>query len=108
MEDRLGQLESQKKEKAKEFLGGILTDLKHEKFQPIQSYLYNVYLHFKDPEIQGALKTNGRLYATKEMGFRHFGNETLMIAGSQDSELSDLLKEVKVNLLRLRESMGGF
>ncbi|MBK8204482.1 MAG: hypothetical protein IPK68_19995 [Bdellovibrionales bacterium] len=108
LEDRLGQLESQRKEKAKEFLGGIPTDLMHEKFQPIQSYLYNVYLHFKDPEIQSAFKNKWEALRTKEM-FRQFWKwYTLMIAGSQDSELKRmLLKEIESELVETEGSQWG-
>jgi hypothetical protein len=105
LEDRLGQIESQRKEKAKEFLGGIPTDLMHEKFQPIQSYLYNVYLNFNDSEIQNDFKNKWETLRTKEM-FRQFWKwYTLMIAGSQDSELKRLLlKEIESEFV---ETEGG-
>jgi hypothetical protein len=108
LEDRLRQIESQRKEKAKQFLGGIPTDLMHEKFQPIQSNLYNVYFHFKDPEIQNEFKNKWEAFRTKEM-FRPFWRwYTLMIAGSQDSELEGLLlKEIESEFVETEGSQWG-
>ncbi|MBK7845538.1 MAG: hypothetical protein IPJ71_17980 [Bdellovibrionales bacterium] len=107
LEDRVVQIDSHRRDKAKEFLGGIQVDAMHmyEKFQPIQAYFYNIYLHFKDSEIQNEFKNKWEALRTKEM-FRQFWKwYTLMIAGSQDSELNGLLlREIESEFV---ETEGG-
>lgn len=108
LEDRLGHIDNHRREKAKEFLNGIPTDAIHEKFQPIQSYLYNVNFHFKDPEIQAEFKNKWEYLRTKEMFQQFWKWYTLMIAGCQDSDLKKLLlKEIESEFVNTEANQWG-